>query len=334
MDDKRTSMQETFDTFPAPVERVRAYTDRYRRHVEAKGHLLFRLLFFPLLFLARMLTFDGAYRLGKWVGLFLYRAGLRRSVALTNLDIAFGDGKSAAEKEKIYRDSLVNFGRVIVKWLRLPFKGESFWRESVRFTNEDLLRRLMNRKKGVVLLGGHIGMWDLVGGKIGMSGYPFSIVARRIKNSFLDKWSIDTRCRMNAGSIRNRKSMDRIKEGLLRGEAVAMALDQSMQLKQGVFIDWMGRPACSVRSASYIAKTTGAPVVVAYMLQHGPKEFEAVCREEVTYEPHADPERELTINTQKQSDAVQRIILERPEQWFWIHKRWKVQPEGVPDPYR
>ena len=334
MNDDQASARTDFDSFPASVEKVRSYTNRHRRQMETKGHYLFRTFFFLLCIGARALSFNGAYRLGKIIGSIFYRSGLRRHVAMTNLDIAFGDSKSTAEKEKIYRDSLVNFGQVIVNWLRLPFMKESFWKENVKFTNEELLKRVMNRKKGAILLAGHIGMWDLAGGKIGMSGYPFSVVARRIKNSFLDKWAIDTRCRMNFGTIQNRKSMNRIKEGLRRGEAIAMALDQGMQLEQGVFIDWMGRPACSVRSVSYIAKTMGTPVIMAYMLQHGPKEFEVICRDEVSYDSHADPKQELLLNTQKQSDIVQRVILEHPGQWFWIHKRWKVQPEGVPNPYQ
>ncbi|MBT4288455.1 MAG: hypothetical protein HOD92_14095 [Deltaproteobacteria bacterium] len=332
--ENRSALNDEFKTFPADLDLVRTYIQRNARQIEVKGHYGFRIFFLFLRFCASILTFNGAYRFGKFIGLIFYKFKLRRHIAITNMSIVWGDSKSDEEKELIYKESLINFGQVIVNWLRLPFKNDNFWKENVRFTNETTLQKAMNQKKGVILLAAHLGMWDLAGGKIGMSGYPVSVVARRIKNSFLDRWIIDTRCRMNFGSIQNKNSMDRILEGLNHGEAVAVAIDQSMQPAQGVFIDWMGRTASSVRSVSYMAKKSGAVIVSGYMLQHGPRDFELCVEEEIPYVSHPDPEEELLINTQKQSYAIQKIILKHPEKWFWIHRRWKVQPEGVPDPYR
>ena len=129
--------------------------------------------------------------------------------------------------------------------------------------------------------------------------------------------------------------MERILKGMHNGEAVAMALDQNIERSRGVFIEWMGLPALSVRSSSYVARETGASVIAGYLTQHGPDSFELVLTEEVKWEAHPDdPEKELLINTQKHSNAIQKFILSRPELWFWLHKRWKNQPEGIPDPYR
>lgn len=322
-----------FKVFPADLDQVKAYTEKHRRHVDGSGHYAFRTLFLFLRFWSTILSAKGTYRLGNLIGLLMYKFKVRRHIAITNMDIAWGDTKSDEEKDRIYKESMKNFGQVIVNWLSLPFKKEDFWKKHVRFTNEEILREAMNRKKGIILLAAHIGMWDLAGGKIGMSGYPIAVVARRIKNAYLDRWAINTRCRMNFGSIRNKQSMDRIMDGLNNGEAIAMAIDQSMQKEQGIFINWMGRAACSVRSAAYVAKKSGAPVLTGYMLQHGPKEYEMIIGEEIPFEHHSDPEEEMRINTQKQSDAIQKIILEHPEKWFWIHKRWKVQPDGTPNAY-
>lgn len=322
-----------FQTFPADPDRVRDYTLHYARQVEAKGHYGFRTFFLFLRCCSTILTFKGAYRLGHFIGWVFYKLNLRRHIAITNMNIVWGDRKSKEEKERIYKASLINFGQVIVNWLRLPFKSQKFWDQHVQFTNEKNFRDAMNRKKGVLLVAAHLGMWDLAGGKIGKAGYPVSVVARRIKNSYLDRWVIDTRCRMNFGSIQNKDSMERILEGLGNGEAVAMAIDQSMQPNQGVFIDWMGRTASSVRSASFVAQKSGAVVISGFMVQNGPKDFELIIGEEIPYESHQDPEEELLLNTQKQSNAIQELILRYPEKWFWIHKRWKVQPEGVADPY-
>jgi KDO2-lipid IV(A) lauroyltransferase len=324
-----------FDTYPSPVEKIREYTRRYSRNSKVKGHYCIRIIITVLIFFARRLSWKGAYQIGKWIGKLFYHFKVRRNVAMTNLDIVYGDKKSTEEKDHIYRESLINCGRLIINYMRLPYMGESFWRDKCEWKNEYVLQEALNRKKGALLISGHIGMMDLAGGKLGMSGYPVAVVGKRIRNPVLDKLFVDIRNSMNLGTIKHRDSMKRILEGIQRGEAIAMALDQNMKPRQGVFINWMGRVASSVRSAAYVAKKTGAPVIAGYLFQKGPDRFELVATEEVHWESYPDdPAKELLINTQKQSDAIQKIIYEHPELWFWIHRRWKVQPEGMPSPYK
>jgi KDO2-lipid IV(A) lauroyltransferase len=192
----------------------------------------------------------------------------------------------------------------------------------------------MNKKKGAILIAGHIGMMDLTGGKIGMSGYPVFLVGKPIKHPVIHHLVLQTRISINLGTIKHKDSIRRILKGLRRGEAIVMALDQNMKEKEGIFIDWMGRAAASVRAPAIVAKLTGSPVVAGYMFQKSKDRFELVVTEEVSWESYPDdPEKELIINTQKQSDAIQRIIYEHPELWFWIHRRWKRQPAGMSNPY-
>jgi KDO2-lipid IV(A) lauroyltransferase len=317
-----------FDTYPVPLDRVTAYTQKHSLNVAVKGHYGLRTMIWLLLRFAQSLSWKWAYRVGTGIGLLLYGVRLRRGIAMTNLDIVFGDQKSRKEKMQIYKASLINCGRVVINYLRIPFMGESFWRENVEWKSEEILREVMNRKKGALLIAGHFGMMDLPGGKLGMSGYPVAVVGKRIKNPVINRFAIETRNAMNLGTIAHKDSMKRILDGIARGEAVAMALDQNMKSKQGVFIDWMGRTASSVRSGAYVAKKTGAPVVAGFMVQLSPDRFEFVVTEEVTWEDYPqDLEKELLINTQRQSNAVQRIILAQPELWFWIHRRWKRHAE-------
>ena len=324
-----------FDSYPAPLDIVTAYTREYSIRVEVTGHHAVRICLKLLLTFARALSWQAAYRLGKGIGLLFYYLRIRRKIAMINMDIVFKDGKSRKEKMRIYKASLINFGRVIINYLRIPFMGESFWRDHVEWKDEPLIREVMNRKKGALLIAGHFGMMDLAGGKLGLSGYPVAVVGKRIKNPAINHFVIETRNAMNLGTIAHRDSMKRILEGIARGEAVAMALDQNMKRDRGVFVNWMGRPASSVRSAAYVVKKTGAPVVAGYMFQKSADRFEFVVTKEVTWQPYPEnPEKEILINIQRQSDAVQEIILSKPELWFWIHRRWRVQPEGVPDPYK
>lgn len=324
-----------FDTFPAPLDQVTTYTREHSQTATLSGHKPEQFLLRLVVGAACALSWSGAYRIGRWIGLLMYRLKIRRDVAMVNLDIVYGEKKSQAEKERIYRESLINCGLVLINYLRLPYQGEAFWREKCKFTNEYILKNAYRRNKGVLIIGGHIGLMDLSGGKLGMSGYPIAAVGKRMRNKVVDKFVLDTRLAMNMGTIAHRNSMRRILKGLRRGEAVGMALDQNMKTSIGIFINWMGRPASSVRSSAHVAKMSGAPVVAGFCYQKGPDQFEVVATEEVTWEDYPeDPEKEMLVNTQKQSDAVQRIIYAHPELWFWIHRRWKKQPDGMASPYK
>jgi len=331
----KRSSRVLFDSYPAPLDQVTAYTRKHSRPAEVKGYYFTRLLIWLLLRFARSLSWESAYRFGSAIGTLIYRLRVRRDVAMINMDIVYGDKKTAKEKDRIYKASMINFGRVIINYLRLPYMGPSFWENNCSLNNELILKDVMNRRKGALLLAGHIGMMDLAGGKLGMCGYPVAVIGKKIKNPAIDRVVVESRNAMNLGTINYKNSMVRILKGIRRGEAVAMALDQNMKPRYGVFINWMGRVASSVRSAALVARETGAPVLVGYCYQKDIARFEVVITEEVTWEPYPDdPEKEILINTQKQSDALQRIIYDNPELWFWIHRRWKLQPEGTPNPYK
>jgi KDO2-lipid IV(A) lauroyltransferase len=321
--------------FPWSVEKTRAYTRAFNRRIEVKGHYAQRALIRVLLWFFQALSAKGAYRAGAWLGKLLYLLRVRSRVALTNLDIVFGDKKTKVEKERIYRDALINFGRLIITYARLPFMEDKKLIENFPIRNEHIARECYNEGKGAVIIGGHIGIWDLAAARIGMAGYPISIVAKRQPNEVADQLIVDLRERVNLGSIMHKESMARIREGMRHGEGIIMALDQNMKLNQGVFVSFLGRVASTVRSNAWVQRETGAPCFCGYAYQTGPDQYELVFTERVPWEPHPeDPEKELLVNTRRQAEAVEKVIYEHPELWFWLHRRWKVQPDGVPNPYK
>ncbi|NLH48731.1 MAG: lysophospholipid acyltransferase family protein [Myxococcales bacterium] len=299
-----------------------------------RGHHLQRALVWLLIKVACGLSWKNVEGLGAALGSLMYRLRIRKSVAMTNLDIVFGDRKTRAEKEAIYKASLINLCRHLLNYPRLARMDDAFWRESFPIENEELLRDAYNRGKGVIFTGGHIGEWEIATGRIGMAGYPISIVAKRMHNPVVENLIVESRLAMNLGTVAHRDSMQRVMEGLRNGEGVTMAVDQNMKRSQGVFVNWLGHVASTVRSNAWVVKQTGAPVIVGYAYRIGTGRFKLVITEEVPWEPHPeDPERELLINTQNQVRAVEKVIYEHPEIWHWIHRRYKTQPEGAPNPY-
>ena len=324
-----------FDSYPAPLERVTAYTRKYSQSTVVKGYYFTQLVVSLLLKWAQSLSWKTAYRVGTVIGNLMYRLGIRRNVAMINLDIVYGQTKPPSEKERIYRESMLNLGRLIFNYLRLPYMGEDFWQNNWDLKNEEIIHEAFNHKKGVILVSGHIGMMELSGGKLGMCGYPIGFVGKKIRHPVFNKLVLDSRRAMNVSAINSKDSAIRILRGLKRGEAIGMALDQNMKVKNGMFVDWMGRPALSVKAPAMIARRTGATVLAGYSYQKGIDRFELVVTEEVPWEDYPeDPEKEILINNQNQADAIQRIIHAKPELWFWIHRRWKNQPNGMSNPYK
>jgi len=322
-------------TFPWSKDQVRRYTDTYSQKIIVKGSYFSRMWVAVLSFLINLLSWKWTDRFGAFIGWLMYRFGLRRSVAMINLDIAFRDTKSKKEKEEIYRKSLISFGRQILTYFRFPKMDEKFWAENYGLDNEHFLREALNKGKGAIILGMHFSNWELGLGKLGFSGYPSAIVGRPMGNPVFHKFLIDSRAAINISTIPNKNSMNRIFEGLKRGETVAMAIDQNMTGNHGVFVEWLGWVACTVASVSWIIRESGSPAIGAYSLRVGPGKFKLVLTEEVKWEPYPEnPEKELVVNTQNQVRALEKVILQQPELWLWIHKRWKTQPPGMPNPYK
>lgn len=324
-----------FDTYPAPHEVVKAYTRYHSRSIESKDKPLLQWVTSGLTWFCLKLSWKMAYDLGTALGLLLYYLRIRRHVAMVNLKIVYKQRKSRQELEQIYKKAMINVGRLIFNYIRLPHQPTDFWHENVRKVNFHLLTDALQEGRGVIVLAAHLGIVDLAAGCLGQTGYPVAVVGKRIKDPFWDKFVLDSRLGLNVGTIRHRNSMKRILKGLKCGEVIVMALDQNMRRQQGIFLDWMGRPASSVYASGYLAQKFKVPILTGYCWQKGPREFELIFTERVAWRPYLnDLQKEKLINAQAHADAVQRMILAHPEIWFWIHKRWRIQPDDLEDPYK
>ncbi|MDP8255931.1 MAG: hypothetical protein P9M14_09285 [Candidatus Alcyoniella australis] len=320
--------------FPWPRQKVREYAREHSRTVQIKGRPFSRFGIWLLLTFVRSLSRKNAWRFGAIIGRLLYLLRIRKSIALTNLDIVFGDKKTTEEKNEIYRRCLINLGRQSVNYLRTCLYDENFWDENVVIDNERVIRDAFNKGKGVLILSMHFGAWELPGGKFGMSGYPVANIIKIIKNPVVENLLIKARLAMNLGTIPHKNSLARIQEGLARGEGIIMAIDQNMKHSQGVFVEWFGRPASTIRSCAYLARDSGAAVVAGYSRQLDADHIEVVVLGEIPWTSIPDdPEKELSVNTRNYIAPFEKAIYDEPELWLWIHRRWKVQPEGSPKTY-
>ncbi len=259
--------------------------------------------------------------------------GRLRKVGLRNLDIAFPE-KTRGEKKKILREVYRGLGRQLAEFCLLP-----------RYTHENVARVAMYdsfenfadanaRGKGVIFLTGHFGGWEIGSFFHSLQGHPLNIVVRPLDNPYLNAM-VDRYRTLHGNSTFHKQDFARGLLSLLRqGETVGILMDTNMTPPQGEFVDFFGVPACTAVGLARVALRTGAAVVPAFTI------WDNELRK---YRVRFDPAIKLVCTGDDQADAIANTAIftkviesyaaRYPEQWLWVHRRWKARPPGEPPLY-
>jgi phosphopantetheine--protein transferase-like protein len=269
-----------------------------------------------------------------WLGRAMYRLlPLRRKVVLENLRRVFGDATPAAEIETLAQAHYAHIGRLLWEFLRFPWLSEERRRSMVRVENLDALIAALGQGKGVLILTGHFGNFE-VATAAGLDSFPeargrFWFVRRPVKPPWLDRLVARRFARAGFGILPKRGGLDAILDKLAAGDLVVFPFDQHASRKDGVLVEFFGHPAGTFRSLSVIALSTGAPVVPAASWRE--PDGTHVLRFEAALAPieHADADEAIRLNTRAYNAALEPLIVRHPEQWWWAHRRWKAWPAAA-----
>jgi len=248
-----------------------------------------------------------------------------RQMALDNLTRAFGGEKSSHEIRQIAKQVFRNSVHVVfeVGWsLHLhPNDLDAFF--SVKGLAN--LRAIVRKGKGALVLTGHVGNWELLPVAGAMIGYSANVLYRPIDYAPLDRFFVEARTRFGLKMIPKDASLLRVFRALKRGETVVMLLDQNVGLHKGVMVDFFGRRACTSYGLAYIALKTGAPVLPVFVVRDG-SDFTVEFGPEIPLIKTGDDRKDLEENTRQYNEVLETIIHRYPDQWFWLHNRWKTRP--------
>jgi len=277
-----------------------------------------------------------ALRLAAGVALVAYACapGLRR-VGLTNLAIAFPD-RPLAERRRILRESMANLGRMGAELAHLPRLTDADLRRMVVFDDEPWWEANVAapRDTGGLILSGHFGNWELLVFAHGMRGYPVSMVHRAIANPFIDHWLNGLRARAGTRLVRKRHAAGGVLRALKDRELLVLPFDQNSTRGLGVFVDFFGKPASTNSGIARLALRSGAPVVPVFIVREGRSARHRVHVLPIMYVRRTgDLESDVIRITQELSDLFEGMVRRYPEQWLWVHKRWKTRPLGEPKLY-
>ena len=270
-----------------------------------------------------------AYRTAKrlaWLGFYVARR--QRRAGLRNLEMAFPELSQTARKD-ILRGSFENLGRLLVEFTHLPELNEG---NVCRFVVHDGLENYLEglrRGRGVIFMTAHFGAWELSSFAHAVYGYPLRFVVRPIDNPHVERLISMYRTRSGNIPIERRRAARDILKALRQNEAVGILFDQNTTRSEGVFAEFFGIPAATTPSLALFALRTGAAVVPGFLIWD-----ESLKKHRLRLDPPVELidtgnlDHDVLENTKLFNKILEGYIRKYPDQWLWIHRRWKTRPEG------
>jgi KDO2-lipid IV(A) lauroyltransferase len=262
-----------------------------------------------------------------------YFHGELRRVGHRNLELAMPD-LSARKRKSIVKSVFLNMGRLLGEFSQFPKLNRQSIGKMVVYDGFENYQAAASAGRGVLFLTGHFGAWELCAFAHGMFGHRLNFLVRPLDNPRID--AMITRYRTLSGNrlIDKNRSVKPVLKALAKGEAVGFLADANTLPDQGVFCDFFGIPACSTTGLAVFALRTGAPVVPGFLLWDGSlRKYRLRFDPEIPIINTGDFKESVRLNTARFTKVIEDYSQRYPDQWLWIHKRWKTRPDGEPDLY-
>jgi Kdo2-lipid IVA lauroyltransferase/acyltransferase len=238
------------------------------------------------------------------------------------------------ERRAILAGVVDNLGRLLGEFSQFPKITSQNISGLVVYDGFENYRRAAERGRGVLLLTGHLGAWELCAFAQGAYGHPLSFLVRPLDNPLLNKMISRYRELSGNRTIDKNRAVKPVLETVRRGEDVGLLIDVNTVADQGVFCDFFGTPACSTTGLAIFALRTAAPVIPGFLIWD-----ERLRKHRLRFDPEVpvvrtgDFKEDVRINTERFTKVIENYARNYPDQWLWIHKRWHTRPEGEPDLY-
>lgn len=245
-----------------------------------------------------------------------------RRVALANLARAYPE-MDERERARIADGVFDSIGRLLVVFARLPRIGRGNVERWIRYEGLEHFAAAKARGKGVLVATAHLGNWELSAFAHALLTEPMHVVVRPLDNPLLDRF-VERRRTLTGNRVIAKKDFARaILAALKRNEAVGILIDQNTAAEQGVFVDFFGVAACAGTGFARIAARSGAPMVPGFALWSR-TERKYVLR----FYPALEATGDAAADTARLHKTLESIVRQYPDQWLWVHRRWKTRPPG------
>jgi KDO2-lipid IV(A) lauroyltransferase len=245
-----------------------------------------------------------------------------------NLEMAFPQ-MSAGERARILRGVFTSLGRQLAEFCRFPKYTKQNVDEVVVYDGLENYRAAQQRGRGVLFLTAHLGGWELGSFVHSLHGHPLRIVMRPLDNPYLDELVRRYRTLHGNSTVGKQDFARGLLAAMKAGETVGVLMDTNMTPPQGVFVDFFGRAACTASGVARVALRTQAAVVPAFTIWD-----ERMARYRIRFDPAlklvetGDDNADAMANTAMFTKVIEKYVRQYPEQWLWVHRRWKTRPQG------
>ena len=256
-----------------------------------------------------------------------------RRTAEFNLRLAFPEW-DAGRRNAVLRGMVRNLGWMAAEFARFPSDTRENIESVLILDGHENFLAGQRRGKGVLYLTGHIGAWELSSFAHALYGFPLHYMARPLDNARVDALVNRYRCLSGNQPIFKNESARALLKILKDAGTVGILADQNTMPEEGAFVDFFGKPACTTTGIARVALHTDAAVVPGYAYWDA-----SIGKYRLRFEPEVelvrtgDTERDVFVNTQKFAKVLEEIIRKYPEQWVWVHARWKTRPKGEAELY-
>lgn len=266
---------------------------------------------------------------GRCIAALAYRVlGRLRKTGLRNLEIAY-PGWTRERREGTLKRTYKHLGYLLAEFCLMTGYTREQASEFIEYEGLGHYLSARNRGRGVLVLTGHLGAWELSSFYHSLLGYRMGLVIRRLDNPLVDAFVNGIRC-LHGNRVIHKDDFARgLISAMRTGETVGILMDTNMTPPQGIFVPFFGLEACTASGLAKVAMKTGAAVLPGFLIWN--EELEKYVLKfgaELEVARTEDAEADVLANTAAFTATIERYVRANPEQWLWMHRRWKTRPEG------
>jgi len=285
-----------------------------------------------LMSISSRLSPNRSYRVGGKIGELAFKLkSMRREMVMAHLSRVYGDSVSTEGQRNLARAVYRQLGQTAVEHARLLGRKTLNVQKRLSISGETHISEARQRNRGVILVTGHFGYWELLGAAVAQMGHPITVITKDLHNPLVNRLVQGGRERLGMALAPMSTAPNAILKALRRNECVGALADQDAG-SGGIFVEFLGQPASTYQGPALFALRTGAPIVPCFIVRSGPEKHEVRFESPIEPISTGGESEEILRITQAYTDVLARYIHEFPDHWFWVHRRWKTQAPDVSVP--
>lgn len=248
-----------------------------------------------------------------------------RTVVRQNLDFAYGKRLDDDECERItrycYRNLMLNFLQVVENRRMTPQRQAKL----VTFEQREIVDAARADGRPIIFISGHYGNWELGATAVASQIMPTVSIHKKLNNPWFDRYLLASRSRLGMRMAEKSGAIKHLTRALKRGEAVSLMIDQNINPKESIVVDFFGQAVTQTSAPAFLARKFNAAIIPAFIHTEDETHYTIRFEDAIPVDHTEDAQADIKLATQRQSDVMEKIVRAEPKFWFWCHRRWKTK---------